>query len=117
MVLFTGDGGFWYHLSELETAVRWNAPVVALVNNNGALNQGMDAAAHGDTWKFADADFVAIARAMGADGVRVDRASELKGALDTALATARETRKPFVVDVVSDITAQAPEAYVGEGGG
>ena len=116
VVLFSGDGGFWYHLSELETAVRWNAPVVALVNNNGALNQGMAESAHGDTWKFTDADFVAIARAMGADGLRVSQASELKGALDTALATARETRKPFVVDVVSDITAQAPHAYVGEGG-
>ena len=115
VVLFSGDGGFWYHLSELETAVRWNAPVVALVNNNGALNQGMAESAHGDTWKFAAADFVAVARAMGADGLRVSQADALRGALDTALATARETRKPFVVDVVSDITAQAPEAYVGEG--
>ena len=53
---------------------------------------------------------------MGADGLRVSQAGELRGALETALATARETRKPFVVDVVSDITAQAPEAYVGEGG-
>ena len=23
MITFTGDAGFWYHIGELETAVRW----------------------------------------------------------------------------------------------
>ncbi|MEE8140177.1 MAG: thiamine pyrophosphate-binding protein [Alphaproteobacteria bacterium] len=107
VVLFSGDGGFWYHIAEIETAVRWNAAVVFLVNNNGALNQGMDPTAHGDTWKFSDASFVDIARAMGAEGVTVTDPGELRGALDIALASG----KPYVVDIASDITAQAPTAF------
>jgi acetolactate synthase-1/2/3 large subunit len=39
VVCFSGDGGFWYHIAELETAVRNNIPVVTVVNNNHALSQ------------------------------------------------------------------------------
>ncbi|MFP6745440.1 MAG: thiamine pyrophosphate-dependent enzyme, partial [Alphaproteobacteria bacterium] len=109
VVLFSGDGGFWYHIAEIETAVRWNAAVVFLVNNNRALNQGMEPSAHGDTWKIGAASFVDIAKAMGADGVEVTDPDDIRGALDTALASG----KPYVVDIASDITAQAPTAYTG----
>ncbi len=111
VVLFSGDGGFWYHIAEIETAVRWNAAVVFLINNNGALNQGMEQNVHGDTWKFSDASFVDVAKAMGADGVKVTDPADIRVALDTALASG----KPYVVDIASDITAQAPTAYIGSG--
>ena len=39
VVCFTGDGGLWYHIGELETAVRYNIPVVTVVNNNRGLLQ------------------------------------------------------------------------------
>ena len=39
VVLFTGDGGLWYHIAELETAVRWRVGVVIVVNDNSSLNQ------------------------------------------------------------------------------
>src|SRR5262249_60718581 len=42
VLLFSGDGGFWYHLAELETAVRWNINAVLLVNNNRSLNMEID---------------------------------------------------------------------------
>ena len=39
VVVFTGDAGFWYHIGEIETAVRWKLNSVTVVNNNGGGNQ------------------------------------------------------------------------------
>jgi acetolactate synthase I/II/III large subunit len=39
VVCFTGDGGFWYHMQELETAVRCGVPTITCINNNHSLNQ------------------------------------------------------------------------------
>jgi acetolactate synthase-1/2/3 large subunit len=50
------------------------------------------------------ADFVMIARGMGADGIRVERESDIRMALQQALAASI----PFVVDVIIDPTRQAP---------
>ena len=41
MICFCGDGGFFYHLPELETARRRNIKTVTIVNNNHCLSQGL----------------------------------------------------------------------------
>jgi acetolactate synthase-1/2/3 large subunit len=119
VLLFTGDGGFWYHLSELETAVRWNIAAVLLVNNNKSLNMEIDIYAdayggalkanHAELWKFADVSFAAVAEQMGAKGLTIRKPNELKPALDQAFSCGR----PCVIDVLTDIDALAPAAFVG----
>ena len=117
--VFTGDAGFWYHLSEIETAVRCGINTVTLVNNNSSGNQGspgFDRAYGGqqsergrELWTYNDVNFATIAEAMGALGIRVENPADIPGALETAFAAGR----PAVIDVVSDIEAQAPLAVIG----
>ena len=116
VVCFTGDGGFWYHIGELETAARRRINAVIVVNNNNSLNQvkrGMERIYGGQSegsdelWQFTDVDFSRIAEDMGCYGVRVTKPGELRGALEAALAANR----PAVVDVASDVEGIAPPAW------
>ncbi len=116
VVVFTGDAGFWYHIAEIETAVRWKLNSVTVVNNNGGGNQskrGFDRAYGGEQtaqarelWTYNAMNFARLAEDMGALGIRVERASDIAPALKRALAADR----PAVIDVVSDIEALAPTA-------
>ena len=108
VVCFTGDGGLWYHIGELETAVRYNIPVVTVVNNNRGLLQNkrgddrgyanVDGVDSSELWQFNDVDLAKVAESMGALGIRVDRPGDIQSALEQALASGR----PSVVDVVTD---------------
>jgi acetolactate synthase-1/2/3 large subunit len=113
VVCFTGDGGLWYHFTELETAVNQNLPFVTVVNDNRSFNQTQGgvrrafAENEGDgsnVWKFTDVDFAAVAQEMGAIGMRVDRPDELGGAIKEALAADR----PVIIDAKTDPDAMAP---------
>ena len=116
VLCFTGDGGIWYHISELETAMKENLHVVILVNNNHSLNQEKNGVesyegqseATDKQWLFPDADFAAIARSMGAEGLTVDKPADLPGALDKAFSASG----PVLVDVKSHVDAIAPIAWL-----
>jgi acetolactate synthase-1/2/3 large subunit len=119
VLCFTGDGGMYYHLSELETALRYGINLVVLVNNNGALsqeypslNRNYDGKMHGqsdDLWRFhKDFSFAKVAEAMGCAAFRVEQPGELKGVLEKAFAM----NKPVVVEVMSDVELMAPVAWV-----
>ena len=116
VVCFTGDGGMWYHLTELDTAARYGINTVTVVNNNASLNQeqALNERIYGGVtpgsdrlWKLNDADFAAIAETMGCEGITVTRPSEMEGALDRALSSSR----PAVIDVKTDIAGIAPRAW------
>ena len=112
VVCFTGDGGLWYHLTELETAVHQGIQVVTVINDNHSLNQtrgGVERAyadVDGDpdkVWTFTDVDFAAVAEELGAFGMRVDRPGELQSAIAAAL----ESGKPAIIDAKTDPAAMA----------
>ena len=108
VLCFTGDGGFYYHLTELETARRHNINLVVLVNNNSSLNQELtlNQVAYNnqprgrwtDMWTFTDNNFAKIAESFGVAGIRVERPGEVKDAIKRAFAMGR----PVVIDAVTD---------------
>jgi acetolactate synthase-1/2/3 large subunit len=101
-VLFTGDGSFGMNLNELATAVSIKLPLVVLIFNNGVL--GMVRQWQNDFYKqrFSQSvlnrktDFVKLAKAFGAHGVRVSTPEEL----DTALEKAFKLKTPIVIDCI-----------------
>ena len=116
VVCFTGDGGFWYHLSELETACRNNIKTVTVVNNNSAFRQCLDTinAVYGEKpsnrdeiCKFSDVSFARIAEAVGCIGIRVEDPNDLSGALKKALAA----NVPAVVEVITGMEYGAPKPW------
>jgi acetolactate synthase-1/2/3 large subunit len=116
VVVFTGDSGFWYHMPEIETAVRWGINTVTVVNNNGGGNQskrGFDRAYGGnpteqsrELWTFNKVNFARIAEELGAVGLRVEHARDFAPAFERALAASR----PVILDVATDIEIAAPLA-------
>jgi acetolactate synthase-1/2/3 large subunit len=106
-VAIAGDGAMLM-FNEINTAVQTNAQAVWIVLNDsryGMIEQGMDAQGLEPLdMTFPTCDFVAIAKGMGGDGIRVDRESELEAAIIQAMAAPG----PFVVDVLVDPEPRAP---------
>lgn len=120
VICFTGDGGFWYHLSELETARRHNMNTVTIINNNGGLAQGIPdiRVVYGDRpgkpeelYRFDSVNFARIAQEMGCLGLRVHRPDEIGEAIRQALAA--ET--PAVVEVMTGLEYRAPNPWTPAG--
>ena len=117
VICFTGDGGIWYHLAELETARRCGIHTVTIINNNHSLNQeqaGVEAVygernrGSDELWLFDDVDFAAIAESLGCLGITVRHPQEIAGALERGLAAGR----PVVIDVKTDVAGIAPLAWL-----
>lgn len=109
VICLTGDGGFAHVWAEMETANRMGLPVVVVVLNNQILGYQKHAelsifGAHTDVVHFQPVDHAAIARACGVNGVRIDSARDLRGALSGALRSDQLT----VLDVLTDERAYPP---------
>lgn len=116
VICFTGDGGFWYHFAEMETARRYGIHTVTVINNNSGLAQGItdihtvygDRPGNpGELYRFQPVNFARIAEEMGCFGVRVEKPEEIRDALHAALAADR----PGVVEVMTGIEYRAPEPW------
>jgi acetolactate synthase-1/2/3 large subunit len=116
VICFTGDGGFWYHLSELETARRHGINTVTIINNNNGLAQGIPdiQGVYGDRpgtpeelYGFEPVNFSRLAQEMGCLGIRVERPDEIVGAIQQALAA----EAPAVVEVMTGLHYRAPSPW------
>jgi benzoylformate decarboxylase len=116
VVGFTGDGGSMYTYQALWTAVRHDVPASFVVCNNHRyellnLNveqywreRGIPKRAYPRSFDLAqpEIDFVGLARALGADGMRVDKPDQVPEAVERLLTTGR----PFLIDLLTDDTVR-----------
>ncbi len=117
VVEIDGDGGFMYHLGELETAVRHDLPVTWIVGNNKSLWyekwDALEKFPDRETFPtdlldsycdFTDVNFGEVAKALGCWGRRVEEPNQLQSALQEAL----ESDRPAVIDVPIKEQVDAP---------
>jgi acetolactate synthase-1/2/3 large subunit len=104
-----GDGGFAHVWPELETARRMGIAVTLIVLNNGILGyqkhaENVKFGAHTSAVEFHPVDHAAIARATGCEGIRVEKPSDIAGALARAASSSVTT----LIDVICDENAYPP---------
>jgi acetolactate synthase-1/2/3 large subunit len=104
VVNIAGDGCFRMNMNEIATAARNHIPVIQVVINNhvlGMVRQWQTLFYEGrysNTILEDGVDFVKLAEAMGAVGIRVTRKEEVAPALEKAVALGR----PVVIDCIID---------------
>lgn len=102
VVNIAGDGCFRMNLNEIMTAVRQGLPLIQVVINNSVLGmvhqwqQLFYGKRYSNTIFNDGADFVKIAEAMGAKGIRAVSREEFENAFMTAL----ESKTPVLIDCV-----------------
>jgi acetolactate synthase-1/2/3 large subunit len=111
VVCLSGDGGIGYHLMELETALRCGVRLAVVVLNNRSLafEYHEQRYLYNDRIvprvnDFLDVDYAAVARAMGAGGIRVSDTADVGPALREAV----KADGPVLVDVLIDKEVHAP---------
>lgn len=104
VVNIAGDGCFRMNMNEIATAVRHNIPVIQVVINNHVLGmvrqwQNLFYGQRYSATVLNDAvDFVKLAEAMGAEGIRATTQEEFKSAFEKAM----NLGKPVVIDCQID---------------
>lgn len=104
VVNVAGDGCFRMNMNEIATAARYNVPIIQLVLNNhvlGMVHQWQTlfyGKRYSNTILDDSVDFVKLAEAMGAVGMRVTKREEVAPALEQAMSLGR----PVVIDCVID---------------
>jgi acetolactate synthase-1/2/3 large subunit len=119
VICFCGDGGFFYHLPELETARRRNIKTVTIVNNNHCLSQGLrnlntayagrsEPNRKGECFEYRETDFAKVAQSFDCFGTTVEKPQDFKKAFEAAMAS----DLPAVIDVKTEFAVQAPLPWI-----
>jgi acetolactate synthase-1/2/3 large subunit len=100
VIVVTGDGGFGYSISELETIKRTGYPIMIIILNDSALGwikleQEILQDGKVISSTFLNIDYARIAESFGINGYRVERIQEL----DKVLKEAYYIKEPIIIDV------------------
>lgn len=103
VVSLSGDGGFMMTVQEIETAVRYNIPVIALVFNNSMygtirMHQEKNYPERVIGTKLSHTNFSMLGSALGAKNFRVTTNEEFKNALEQAL----NEREVTIIEIVTN---------------
>jgi len=104
VINIAGDGCFRMNMNEIATASRYNIPIIQVVINNHVLGMVRQwqtlfyGKRYSNTILNDAVDFVKLAEAMGAVGIRVTKKEEVAPALEKAMSLGR----PVVIDCVID---------------
>jgi len=102
VVALAGDGAFLMTIGDLPTAAEYGANILIVVLNDGAFGQtymqqtGLYGHTYGTT--FQSPNFAEIAKACGAEGIRVTNPKNVESALRQGLAATKQ--KPALVEVM-----------------
>ena len=117
-----GDGGFMMMPHAVATAVQYNLPAVWIIMNNYAIGAIRDLQRFyfggrqigtsfqtfkgtkyhdGELW---NPDFAAMAKSMGGEGVRIEKAADIAPAVESAI----KSQKPTVIDVIINRDTPVP---------
>ncbi len=90
VIAITGDGGFQMVMQEMSTAIAEDLPITVVLLNNGTLGMVRQwqklfwNERYSATTLKGEPDFVKMAEAFGAEGIRVERTGEIREALEHA---------------------------------
>ncbi|MCI1591405.1 thiamine pyrophosphate-binding protein [Heyndrickxia oleronia] len=103
VVSLSGDGGMMMTVQELETASRYNIPVISLVFNNRMygtirMHQEIHYPTKVSGTDLGDIDFSGLAQSLNANGVKARTKEEFKKALREAM----HSSKPTVIEIEMD---------------
>ena len=110
-----GDGSIQMNIQELATAVKYKLPVnIAILNNGflGMVRQWQELFYRkrysGTILGDANPDFVKVAEAYGADGIRVTTRDEVRPAIERAIASPRPVILDFAVESEENVFPMVP---------
>lgn len=97
VIAILGDGTFGFHMAELDTAVRYDLPIIVVIGNDARWNAeyqiqlrsyGIDRA---NNCELLPSRYEQVAEALGGAGIRVTSPGELPAALEAAHASGKPT--------------------------
>jgi acetolactate synthase-1/2/3 large subunit len=113
VVAIVGDGGFAMAMHEMETATRYNLPILYFLLNNqrlGLIDKHATALLGGAavSENFFDIDWIQAGRAFGWTTIRIETAQQLSDAWPGLF----PTRKPTLVDFRISAEEMAPDFFI-----
>jgi acetolactate synthase-1/2/3 large subunit len=109
-----GDGSFQMNSQELATVVQNDIPVIVAILNNGFLGMVRQwqelffNRRYSETCLSGSVDFVKLAEAYGALGLRATKKGDVKDLIEEAIRSDRPTIIDFVVEREENVTPMVP---------